>query len=73
MINWEHDGKGDICHFATGGMTLRDYFAGQVLTGLYAKPFNTDTSYKDLAIIAYKAADAMIAAREKKQHKEEVA
>ena len=47
-----------------GGMTLRDYFAGQALAGLMANPQHArifhpsdDTEY------VYRIADAMIAAR----------
>ena len=47
------------------GMTLRDYFAGQVLVGLCSKPFDAETKYySDYAEIAYKFADAMIKERE---------
>jgi hypothetical protein len=47
------------------GMSLRDWFAGQVLSGLYSTP-DTDLG-KDCcdmyAEVAYDAADAMLAAR----------
>ena len=45
------------------GMTLRDYFAGQALAGALADP-TCDVSPIDLAKIAYREADAMLAARE---------
>lgn len=47
------------------GMTLRDYFAGQVIGGICAsgpsKAFSNEYLVKD----AYKIADAMLAEREK--------
>ena len=45
------------------GMTLRDYFAGQALAGALADP-TCDVSPIELAKIAYREADAMLAARE---------
>ena len=56
------------------GMTLRDYFAAKALQGMFANPDdgheNYDLSYddyvKEIASCAYKMADAMLAAREKK-------
>ena len=44
------------------GMTLRDYFAGQVLPEVY-RHAEEGTEYDDLAHEAYNMADAMIAAR----------
>ena len=43
-------------------MTLRDYFAGQALAGLLAEPGWTDIPH--MSTLAYKFADAMIAARD---------
>jgi hypothetical protein len=48
------------------GMTLRDYFAGKVLVGALADP-TCQPSPIELAKIAYRGADAMLAAREGKQ------
>jgi hypothetical protein len=50
-----------------GGMTLRDYFAGQVLIGLLAcgEAHNEHTS-SVTAAASYQMADAMLAAREVK-------
>lgn len=45
-----------------GGMSLRDYFAGQALTGLLADQ-KRDGSLTAYADDAYAFADAMIAAR----------
>ena len=47
------------------GMTLRDYFAGQVLVGALADP-TCQPSPIELAKMAYRGADAMLAAREAK-------
>jgi hypothetical protein len=48
-----------------GGMTLRDWFAGQALSGTLAD--STRDGYKhDYAKFAYECADAMIKAREVK-------
>lgn len=45
------------------GMTLRDWFAGQALSGLLAGriPFNGDRAYTDAA---YRLADTMLASRQ---------
>lgn len=55
---------------ATGGMTLRDFFAGQALNmaGTYNVMSPSSTSEEDAAAIAkgaYALADAMLAEREK--------
>lgn len=53
----------------SGGMSLRDYFAGQALAGLMATVDSIDPSKVDhrtagiLAGVAYETADAMLAAR----------
>ena len=63
------------------GLTVRDYFAGQALAGMCADWLNMpdeselppDVSRVELVTdFCYQIADAMIAAREKKQHKEEI-
>jgi hypothetical protein len=48
------------------GMTLRDYFAGQALAGFCAVPDRYNWLCDDAAF-AYKIADAMLAARERKE------
>ena len=51
------------------GMTLRDYFAGQVLAGLMADAnvnLNETENVKVIAASCYEIADAMLAEREKK-------
>lgn len=46
------------------GMTLRDYFAGQALTGWLASfPPDYGVNAEQCAELAYELADAMIAAR----------
>jgi hypothetical protein len=46
-----------------GGMTLRDWFAGQALAGMCANADESYRPYEELAKRAYLQADAMIAAR----------
>lgn len=45
------------------GMTLRDWFAGQALTGLLADSHCDRSQHSWFAISAYKFADAMLKAR----------
>ena len=47
------------------GMTLRDWFAGQALTGMVSYVVEGAT-FENVAEDAYKAADAMLRAREVK-------
>ena len=55
---------GDIA-YSKGGMSLRDWFAGQFMQGLAADPTNHELFYSidEMAVSAYAAADAMLAAR----------
>lgn len=49
---------------STPGMTLRDWFAGQALTGMLSSETDDSTYYVELAADrAYRFADAMLAAR----------
>lgn len=61
----------------SGGMTLRDWFAGQALKGLivYCEKFEGSTQFQEmmcaqpwdrLATVSYEYADAMLIAREGK-------
>jgi len=58
----------------TGGMTLRDWFAGQALAGMLGctrefkevEAASRGEKAKERALLAYYQADAMIAAREAK-------
>jgi len=45
------------------GMTLRDYFAGQALQGMYSNASFDDVIKQVLAAVAYEQADAMMKAR----------
>lgn len=51
-------------HPYNAGMTLRDYFAGQALTGLLAADTDNTWSVEAATKVAYKCADAMLEARE---------
>lgn len=54
---------------ACGGMTLRDWFAGQALAGLAVNTAEADDlqwTKEHGPIAAYEIADAMLAAREQK-------
>jgi hypothetical protein len=73
---WDNDAQSWAVHSA-GGMTLRDWFAGQADTPWNAAldtmgtkypdragKFTLDEVFKYRAEMAYRAADAMLAARE---------
>ncbi len=45
------------------GMTLRDYFAGRVLAGMYSNPSFDEVTKDVLATVAYEQADDMLKAR----------
>jgi hypothetical protein len=49
--------------YGTLGMSLRDWFAGQALTGLLADGKGQHTAEKWAPHIAYRIADAMLEAR----------
>ena len=57
---WESD-----THYPTGGMTLRDYFAGQALAGICADGGGDLRYQHELTKAAYECADAMLKEREK--------
>jgi len=52
---------------ASGGMTLRDYFAARALQGILSSPDGGPDDWQRVADAAYYAADAMLAAREAKE------
>jgi len=76
-MSWDNDGGPAFPHLRSEcqrvnetemyeGMTLRDYFAGQALAGMWASDnenFRLDAEFT--AIFAYKYADAMIKERDK--------
>jgi hypothetical protein len=59
------DGEGGFMTFP--GMTLRDYFAAAAMQGMLADPEAGRVALKSLAEEAYLYADAMLAARERKE------
>jgi hypothetical protein len=61
-----YDDGAELVRTSHGGMSLRDYFAGQALAGLMADPETTE-SKDNVALWCYRYADAMIAAREADQ------
>ena len=65
--------KGGDYRLGHNGMTLRDYFAGQVLSGLPFRQWKvghgTDGVIEAWATCAYAVADAMLAERAKKEGK----
>ena len=70
VISGGRDGRGDaieVYTVATGGMSLRDYFAGQAMAGFMAgyfcNPESLGLGQSDIARIAYEQADAMMDAR----------
>jgi hypothetical protein len=59
--------SGAITLHGQNGMTLRDYFAGQALAGMFADRERLSTNAQHFSHDAYLFADAMLAAREGKQ------
>jgi hypothetical protein len=73
---WDNDAQSWAVH-SVGGMTLRDYFAGQALSGILSKAINPNNQGNDsvdwastrapgpnrASGDAYEYADAMLAAR----------
>ena len=53
--------------YAEHGMTLRDYFAAQILNGHMSNSFEDERELKDIAKWAYKFAEAMLDAREQRK------
>ena len=54
--------------YTSGGMSLRDWFAGMALQGIYASDAENRIDAPHAAVWAYDAADAMIAERSKPQN-----
>lgn len=63
-------GSGNPTHGGFPGMSLRDWFAGQALAGLYASGPH-DCDQHGMAHDAYLAADAMLAERERDEKSDE--
>jgi hypothetical protein len=65
---WDNDAQSWAVH-SVGGMTLRDWFAGQALEGMMGNSALVDTfsCHPGMAKEAFWLADAMLAAREKGQ------
>jgi hypothetical protein len=61
---WDNDAQSWAVH-SVGGMTLRDWFAGQALVGM--RSVNAHASSELTAKLCWSDADAMLAAREKGQ------
>jgi hypothetical protein len=57
------EGGSDSNLYPDPGMSLRDYFAGQALSGQLANRYQDQWSYQEHAKRAFDQADAMIAAR----------
>ena len=53
----------DVIH----GMSLRDWFAGQALSGMMSEYSTTEITIASAVTISYDTADAMLRAREKSQ------
>lgn len=57
-------GEMEVLH---AGLSLRDWFAGQALIGVFSNPrIDEQKNVFELAQLAYHTADAMLAAMEKK-------
>ena len=63
IIEIEDDFNSKTADFRQEGMTLRDYFASQVLSGVNL--YQTTKSIEDAVRYAYRVADAMIKQRGK--------
>ena len=56
-------GSSDYSYEPQVGMSLRDWFAAEIMPAIYTKYFDQD-SESGIAIAAYRMADAMLAARQ---------
>lgn len=56
---------------ASGGITVRDYFAARIAPAMYAGAVNAyeccEWDYESIAVSAYRFADAMLRERDRKQ------
>lgn len=60
---WEYDGQNNVLQYQEEGMTLRDYLAAKVMTGIQSNPELTSWAAGKYAEYAYEVADAMLKAR----------
>lgn len=60
-------GSSDYSYEPQDGMSLRDYFAAEIMPAIYAKYFDQDSEF-GIATAAYRMADAMLAARKEASH-----
>lgn len=66
VTSGKRDGHGDLIEpftSASGGMTLRDYFAAAALTGLAASVGILKWDTEKMAKVCYRQADALLKAR----------
>lgn len=56
---------GFVMRADVGGMSLRDYFAGQALAGMFANQRTSPNNAGTAVTAAYMAADAMLAERKR--------
>jgi hypothetical protein len=61
------DGSNDYSYDPNDGMTLRDWFAGKALSGIMAGATDTSNRLEWAPEEAYAMADAMLAARARKE------
>jgi hypothetical protein len=59
-------GSSDYSYAPRDGMSLRDWFAAEIMPAIYTKYFDQD-SESGIAIAAYRMADAMLAARKESE------
>lgn len=59
------EADGPVERISHPGMSLRDWFAGQVVSSIYAGASNNQT-FAGIAMEAFRLADAMLAERERK-------
>ncbi len=60
-----HNGEASVT--PTGGLSVRDWFAGQALAGILAADTSLQHSAETCALWAFNQADAMLAARKPKE------
>lgn len=61
----EQNNDGSLTNAGSMGLSMRDWFAGQVLAGIYANPEWDNQTCGKIAEAAYKQANEMMEARKK--------